>query len=275
MTSNLDADRAALAARLRASTVRVIDENGRGSGSGVLWDSSGRVVTNAHVVRGRSADVRFEDGRTVRARVVRRDDARDLAELQISQVADSVAAQTRASTSLAVGELVVAVGNPLGLVGALSTGLVTRCNARWVITDVRLEPGNSGGPLADARGRVVGVNSMVAGERGFAVPSDVVSAFLDASPPTRLGIGVVRGIANVAGKRTSVLMVTSVEPASVAERAGLQLGDAIVAAERTAIDDVADIATMLGSARALEIVRGGRRTTVDLSDARAEAVRAA
>jgi serine protease Do len=86
----------------------------------------------------------------------------------------------RDSRTLAVGELVVAAGNPFGLVGAVTAGLVHRCNARWVIADVRLAPGNSGGPLADAEGRVVGINSMVAGGLALAVPTAVVSAFLNA-----------------------------------------------------------------------------------------------
>lgn len=275
MTNNLDSERAALAARLRASTVQVIDERGRGAGSGVVWPGVGRIVTNAHVVRGRTAEIRFEDGRSLRGAVVRRDDARDLAELRIAPAPEVLAAETRASRSLVVGELVVAVGNPLGLLGALTTGLVQRCNARWVIADVRLEPGNSGGPLADARGRVVGINSMVSGERGFAVPSDVVTAFLDEATAQRLGVGLARGVTSLAGRRTTVLVVTSIERASIAERAGLALGDAIVAAERTPIDDIENVVTTLGRARALEIVRAGRRTTIDLSGARAEATRAA
>lgn len=275
MTTELDAELANLAARLRAVTVRVIDEHGRGAGSGVVWDRDGRIVTNAHVVRGRTAEVRFDDGRSAQATVVRRDDARDLAELRLAPPSSMLVAQTRESRSLVVGELVAAVGNPLGLVGALTTGLVARCNARWVIADVRLEPGNSGGPLADTAGRVVGINSMVAGGRGFAVPSDAVAVFLGARPARRLGIAVARGVAVMSGRRTAVLVVTAVESESLAEQAGLTIGDAIVAAERTPIGDVSDVAATLGAARALEILRGGRRTTIDLSDARAATTRAA
>lgn len=178
MTTDLDRAFADLAARLRAVTVAVIDERGRGAGSGVVWSREGRIVTNAHVVRSGSALIRFEDGTAFVGPVVRRDDANDLAEVRIAPPRPLPAASVRAARTLAVGELVAAVGNPLGLVGALSTGLVQRCNARWVIADVRLEPGNSGGPLADAAGRVVGVNSMVAGNRGLAVPSEIVLRFL-------------------------------------------------------------------------------------------------
>ena len=275
MTTNLDSDLAALARRLRAVTVRVTDERGRGAGSGVVWSSDGRIVTNAHVVRGHTAQIQFENGSVAAGRVVRRDDARDPAELRIAPPPGLIAAESRVSHTLAVGELVAAVGNPLGLVGALSTGLVQRCNARWVIADVRLEPGNSGGPLADTRGRVVGINSMVAGKRGFAVPSDAVAAFLGAGAAEPLGITVARGRMRLGGRETTVLVVTAVEGGSVAERAGLALGDAIVAAERTGIAALDDIPTRLGMARALEIVRNERRTTLDLSGARAERHRAA
>ncbi len=275
MTTDLDAERAVLAARLRAFTVRVVDERGRGAGSGVLWNRDGRIVTNAHVARGRTAEIRFHDGRSAHGSVVRRDDARDLAEVRIAPPSGVAPAQTRASPSLVVGELVAAVGNPLGLVGALTTGLVTRCNARWVIADVRLEPGNSGGPLADMAGRVIGINSMVAGERGFAVPSDAVAAFLGARPERHLGIAVARAAATVAGRVTAVLVVTAVESGSVAEHAGLIVGNVILAAERTPVEEMSDVVTALRAARALEILRGQRRRTVELSGPRARATRAA
>jgi serine protease Do len=178
--NSLDLDFGALAAKLRASTVRVIDERGRGAGSGIVWNANGLILTNAHVVRGASALVEDAGGRKLRARLVRRDPASDLAALQLEGAAGLVPASMRDSRTLAVGELVVAAGNPFGLVGAVTAGLVHRCNARWVIADVRLAPGNSGGPLADAEGRVVGINSMVAGGLALAVPTAVVSAFLNA-----------------------------------------------------------------------------------------------
>jgi len=178
MTRALDGDLAALAARLRASTVRVYDERRNGSGSGIVWSADGTVLTNAHVVRGARARLEWEDGRSVRAEVALRDDERDLAALRFAPPAALVPVTVRSSSGLVPGELVVAVGNPLGLVGALTAGMVQRCNARWVVADVRLAPGNSGGPLADGAGRVVGINSMVAGGLALAVPSDAAVAFL-------------------------------------------------------------------------------------------------
>jgi serine protease Do len=185
MASSLDLDFGTLAAKLRASTVRVIDERGRGAGSGIVWSADGLILTNAHVVRGASALVEDPSGRKLRARLVRRDPASDLAALQLEGATGLVPVSARDSRTLVVGELVVAAGNPFGLVGAVTAGLVHRCNARWVIADVRLAPGNSGGPLADAEGRVVGINSMVAGGLALAVPTAVVSAFLRAQAGRR------------------------------------------------------------------------------------------
>ncbi len=179
MTTDLDGALAALAERVRASTVCVHDARGRGSGSGIVWPGD-VVVTNAHVARGAHAVVETRDGRRLRAAVVRRDPSRDLAALRIEGGAalDLTPVTVRSAAELRTGELMFAVGNPLGLVGAVSAGLLQRCNGRWVVADVTLAPGNSGGPLADAAGRVVGVNSLIARGLAFAVPSDAVAAFL-------------------------------------------------------------------------------------------------
>jgi len=181
MTTELGNDLAALARDVRASTVAVHDTRGRGSGSGVIWDARGIIITNAHVVRGREAAVELADGRRFRAALVGRDENMDLAALRTEGVGDALpAADVRDSASLAPGEFVVAVGNPHGVPGAVASGLVHRCNARWVISDVRLAPGNSGGPLVDASGRIVGINSMIARGLALSVPSDAVVAFLRA-----------------------------------------------------------------------------------------------
>jgi serine protease Do len=170
---------APLAERLQASTVRVGDGR-RGAGSGVVWSMDGLVMTNAHVARGRSATVTFHDGRRASARVIARDVERDLAALRLENVVPFAlrVAGVRDAATLRVGELVFAVGNPFGLVGAMTAGIVQRLSDRFVIADLRLEPGNSGGPLADSQGRVVGINSMVARGLALAVPSGAVSAFL-------------------------------------------------------------------------------------------------
>jgi serine protease Do len=182
MRSDAGAGLAAIARELRAATVAVHDAGGRGSGTGVVWDARGIVITNAHVVRGPDATVETANGRRVRAALVGRDNERDLAALRIDPRAAGglTVASRRDAATLVPGELLVAVGNPHGIPGAVTAGLLQRCNARWVVADVRLAPGNSGGPLADASGRVVGINSMIVRGLAFAVPSGAVAAFLRA-----------------------------------------------------------------------------------------------
>jgi serine protease Do len=177
----LDSAAAALAARLARVTVEVASR-GRGTatgapvGSGVIWHPDGLILTNAHVARS-DVSVALWDGRTRAARLVARDVARDLAALVVDATG-LPAAEIGDSSALRVGELVLAVGNPLGLVRALSAGLVHAADRRLIQADLRLAPGNSGGPLADARGRVVGLNAMIVGGLAVAVPSREAQRFV-------------------------------------------------------------------------------------------------
>jgi len=177
----LDAAAAAIAARLGRITVEVRGR-GRGGadggavGSGVIWHPDGLILTNAHVARG-DVLVVLADRRRFRARLVARDPDRDLAALVVDAT-DLPAAQLADSSALRVGELVLAVGNPLGLVRALSAGLVHAVGPRYIHADLRLAPGNSGGPLADACGRVVGLNAMIVGGLAVAVPSREAQRFV-------------------------------------------------------------------------------------------------
>lgn len=163
--------------RLRRSTVRVVSGDA-GLGSGVIWSRDGTVVTNAHVARHQRVSVELWDGRRFDARLVARDPRRDLAVLRIPP--DLLAeARIGDARTLRTGELVIAVGNPLGLNGAASVGVVHAAgDGPLVRSDVRLAPGNSGGPLATADGHVVGVNAMVVGGLGVAIASHVVAALL-------------------------------------------------------------------------------------------------
>ena len=137
-----------IAEQLRRSTV-LIHSGGRGSGSGVIWSSDGLIVTNAHVVRGSNVRVQLWDGREFEGAVASRDPRRDLAALRIS--ADSLPAASPADSSqLRPGELAIAIGNPMGFVGALTTGVIHAIDPlralgsqTWVQASVRLAPGNS------------------------------------------------------------------------------------------------------------------------------------
>jgi serine protease Do len=183
----LSSDIAAVAESLRRSTVQVRGR-GPGAGSGVIWRPDGLVITNAHVASGPDAVVELSDGRTFKALLVDRDPEQDLAALRVGEN-DLPAATIGDSDSLRSGELALAVGNPLELIGAVTVGIIHTVGPlpglnrqTWVQADVRLAPGNSGGPLANAKGQVIGINSMIVQGLALAVPSNVVEQFLGGQP---------------------------------------------------------------------------------------------
>jgi serine protease Do len=182
--AGLDRSIELVARRLRDVTVQVLA--GRASlGAGVIWQW-GLVVTNAHVARTAELRVALPDGRLVAARLVARDPSRDLAALALAPaapVAAPVPAEPGDASRLRAGALVLAVGHPLGVTGALALGVLhaaARSADDWITADIRLAPGNSGGPLADAAGRIIGINSMIVGGLGVAVPTAAVARFLEA-----------------------------------------------------------------------------------------------
>ena len=172
-----------LTERVRAVTVEITSRQGFATGSGVVWDSTGLIVTNAHVADGRHPVSIVAGGRTFDATLIASDPALDLAALRV-EAADLPIALIGDSDLLRTGELVVALGNPRGIPGAASLGIVYHPAAggpggrRWIAADVQLAPGCSGGPLADAAGRVVGINTLVAFGLALAVPSRAVIHFL-------------------------------------------------------------------------------------------------
>jgi serine protease Do len=260
---------AAVAERLRQVTVQV-DGRGPGRGSGVIWRPDGVIVTNAHVARGRRAAVELADGRTLEAEVSARDPWLDLARLEVS-AADLPAAVVGDSHALRVGELVLAFGHPLGSRGALTMGIVQAIDAaetahgpRWVRADIRLAPGNSGGPLADARGRIVGVNSLIAGGLALAVPSRLVEGFLRRGRArSYLGVTTRPVFVTVQGQRRFGLLVLEVAAGSPAEAAGIELGDVLLGVAGRALRGPDDLVAALGYASPgetlrLDLSRGGR-----------------
>jgi len=185
-----------IAERLRRSTVQVRREGvDGGSGSGVVWSASGVVVTNAHVARGNEAQVELWDGRRFRAAVTSRDSRRDLAALRLEGASDVTPVEAGDSDGVRSGELVIAIGNPMGFAGALSTGVVHSVGPlpgmgrqKWIRADVQLAPGNSGGPLANAQGQVVGINTAIMNGLGVAAPSNAVAEFLRRGVRPSLGV---------------------------------------------------------------------------------------
>ncbi len=175
-----------IAERLRRSTVQMHVAKGRRGGSGVICSSTGLIVTNRHVIDGGPAEVELWDGRRFPAKLVAMGRRHDLALLKVDTLG-LPAAMFRSSSTVRPGEVAIAVGNPLGFAGAVSTGVVHAVGAvrgvgpqTWVQAGVRLAPGNSGGPLAEATGKVIGLNTMVLrGGLALAIPSDTVTAFLE------------------------------------------------------------------------------------------------
>ena len=271
-----------IAEKLRRSTV-LINAGGRGSGSGVIWSSDGSIVTNAHVARSARPIVELWDGREFAAVVHSRDPVHDLAQLRI-EATNLPAATPADSSQVRAGELAIAIGNPLGFVGALATGVVHGVGPirglgahSWVQAEVRLAPGNSGGPLADARGQIIGINTMVAGRLSLAIPSNAVRDFLSAGPlDSRLGVTVHPAyIPRPASRgRTFGLVVLEVEPESPAAMASLLPGDILLGTEEKHFTSLEDLAsTLRGSGPRvlrLEFLRGDynriRRVSVQLGN---------
>ena len=178
-----------LVARVKPSVVQ-IRVHGRGVGAGVVWDAGGAIVTNHHVVGdvGGPVEVRLGDGRRLPARLVRRWRAADLALLQVP-AGGLQPASAGDSAGLRVGQLVLAIGHPWGQPDVVTAGIISglgEAKSPWngrtvdyIRSDVRLAPGNSGGPLIDAAGRVVGINSMIwGGDMAVAIPAGVVQRWL-------------------------------------------------------------------------------------------------
>jgi serine protease Do len=255
-----------VAERLRRSTVQV-QTRGRGqqgAGSGVIWSNDGVIITNAHVARDSSAKVALWDGSAYEATLVNRDTRRDLASLRIN-ASGLPAATPGDSSALRVGELVIAVGNPLGFIGAMTTGVVHSLpgRQRWVAADVRLAPGNSGGPLADAQGRVIGINTMIAGGLALAVPSNAVGDFLRGRAAHGPVLGVTLQPVPLPSGGFGFLLL-KVDSDSAAERASLMIGDVLIGAGGRQFTSVGDLSAALDSAgEALDVqfLRGDRRVT--------------
>lgn len=280
-TSGIAAGFADLAERSRRSVVHLLSA-GRGSGTGVVWQTGGVVLTNDHVVAGAGGMLRAQtlDGRDLPATVMARSQDLDLALLRIP--ADDLSPITVGdSTRLRVGELVFAIGHPWGQPWVVTAGIVSglgEAEARngqpiaFIRSDVRLAPGNSGGPLLDARGQVIGINAMVfGGDLSVAIASHVVESWLNGAQGrrVRLGVGVQpsplpTGLLN---GRAHGLLVISIEPGSPAEQAGLMVGDLLLHADAVSLERPEDLrAALRRTAEAtvrLRLLRAGDIRVID------------
>jgi S1-C subfamily serine protease len=273
-----------------------------GAGSSVVITPDGFMLTSAHVVDRSSGSgrVSFVDGRDVEFEVVGADALSDLAVLR-ANARDLVAAELGDAERLRVGQLVVAIGNPNGFAGSVTAGVVsalgrslpTRSGANMRVvdnviqTDAALNPGNSGGALADGRGRVVGINTAVAGVGlGLAVPINgatrqIIAALMTEGRFRRAYLGVAGGprplpprLARELRQESGVEIVQVVE-GSPAESAGLRAEDLIVSADDTPITSVDQLHRLMvtdaiGRQIRLGVVRSGRKLDVELVPAELE-----
>lgn len=260
-----------IAGQLRRATVQVrIDQGRTGAGSGVVWNRQGQIVSNAHVIRGENVEVEFWDGDVVKATRLRRDARRDLALIEVTR-SPLPAPVWADSSQLKTGDPVLAVGNPLGFHGALSTGVVHSVgphrqigSQNWVQARILLAPGNSGGALANASGAVVGINTMVAGPLGLAVPSSEVASFvkralLPEAPPIP-GVTIETISFRHASRLALGLRIQQIEPGSKAQLASLLPGDVIIGADGKFFSSPDDLFDRLGKGGLvqLEFLRGGK-----------------
>ena len=269
---------------------------GRAGGSGVVIAPDGYILTNAHVVDdSRTVDILFRDGATFGAQVVGTDPATDLAVVRAS-AAVLPALELATADTLRVGQLVIAIGDPLGLQSTVTTGVVSalgrsldakdgRIIENVIQTDAALNPGNSGGPLVDTHGRVVGVNTaIIAGAQGiaFAIPAAtarmVASALIRdgrvrrallgvSGSATPIGAGLARSLGLSATSGIRVLDVTARGPAA---RAGIRPGDILVSFDGATVASLTDlqralVAERIGQATLVTLVRRGERVTVGVT----------
>lgn len=266
-----------------------------GAGSGVIIAPDGFVLTNHHVVEGaEDVQVRLTDGRSFSAHLVGSDPATDLAVVR-AEASNLPTAELGDSDSLRVGQLVIAIGNPLGFQSTVSTGVISalgralRSQAGRLIenviqTDVPLNPGNSGGPLVDSRGRVIGINTaMIFMAQGisFAVPVNtvkwVVGELVTRGKVRRAYLGIagqVRPIGRRIQRHLELQAATAVEVVSVEEegpahQAGVREGDLMLSVNGKSVASVDDIHRLLtgwtgGSPLSLTILRNGERLQVQI-----------
>jgi S1-C subfamily serine protease len=261
-----------------------------GSGTGIIIRRDGVILTNAHVVgNATNVEIGLADGRNLPGRVLGRDQTIDVAVVRV-QAQDLPAAPLGDSDQLDVGQMAIAVGNPLGLERTVTTGVVSAVNRsprgvgldELIQTDAAISPGNSGGPLVDSRGQIIGLNTAViagvgASGLGFAVPinlaNDVAQQLLTTGRIVRTYVGIRYGeLAPEVARQFELpvsegVIVGAVERNSPAARGGLRPRDIIVAANGTEIEDGGDLRRLLrgldpGDTVRFEVVRPTGRATV-------------
>ena len=276
---------ATVAETVAPSVVRI--DTATGTGSGIIYDQNGSVVTNAHVVLGsETVEVQLADGTRATGKVLGSDPAVDIAILQIQENLNFRKATFASLDTVRVGQLAVAIGSPFGLEQSVTAGIVSAVNravptlniengSRTVLemiqTDAPINPGNSGGALVDRQGRVVGMNTLIRTDGnvegnlgvGFAIPTDTIFLVTE-----RLitGESLENGFLGISGQDPTVgragALVIEVVNGSPAEQSGLQEGDLIIAVDGSPVLGMSELAARIrltspGTMVAIDIVRNG------------------
>jgi serine protease Do len=287
--------------KLEPAVISVGLPDGRGGGSGVilgLEGDSATAITNSHVVRGLRSrragnpggdiQVTLSDGSSVSAEVLGDDPPSDLAVIRFDTEEEPTVATLGDAGDLVVGQLVVAIGNPLGFQRSVTAGVVSalgrsirgesgRLIENVIQTDAAINPGNSGGPLADASARVVGINTAIIGGAqgiGFAVPVSgafrrVVFTLVTEGRVRRAYLGVVVESRQARGEFEGGAGVRSIAPNSPGERAGLKPGDVIIGLKGETVrsnDDLLNLldASSIGHDTTLRVLRGNKELSLSV-----------
>ncbi|HEY3069947.1 MAG TPA: trypsin-like peptidase domain-containing protein [Gaiellaceae bacterium] len=255
-------------------------------GSGFVYDAQGHIITNQHVVNGaKSISVRFWNGKTYKAELVGSDASTDLAVIKVDAPASLLQPLTLGDSSdVAVGDAVVAIGSPFGLEDSVTSGIVSALHRQMtspnnftindsIQTDAAINHGNSGGPLLNSQGQVIGVNAQIESDSGgndgvgFAIPSNTVKSIVSQlissgkAEHAYLGVGVY--------DQTGVVRVTQVRTGTPASLAGLRVGDVITAVDGTKVTSAGALTSAIGSKKpgdtvSITYTRGGSSHTVSV-----------
>ena len=283
---------ATVAETVAPSVVRI--DTATGTGSGIIYDQNGSVVTNAHVVLGsETVEVQLADGTRATGKVLGSDPAVDIAILQIQENLNFRKATFASLDTVRVGQLAVAIGSPFGLEQSVTAGIVSAVNravptlniengSRTVLemiqTDAPINPGNSGGALVDRQGRVVGMNTLIRTDGnvegnlgvGFAIPTDTIFLVTE-----RLitGESLENGFLGISGQDPTIgragALVIEVVNGSPADQSGLQEGDLIIAVDGSPVLGMSELAARIrltspGTMVAIDIVRSGEEIVLNV-----------